>query len=349
MKVIRTVSLGFPVALLTMCLVFITLEARRATGDGDIPRSARFVPSNFCTRCHVDEYRTWRASDHAQAYETLTSHFENQGKELDPACLACHSTGYKQTGGFRSLEETPSLVDVGCCECHGRGSAHIDLMLPVQRRVQGAIDPGEHNRQIEKHPTRACFDCHNPHLKTPEETLAWIDPQDQFHYRGWAAGTDASIPRDAQRASSEARFVPMDECKKCHEDRVNDWGASRHATSFDRLVTASAATGGKADYTHDPKCLRCHTTGFDSPDRGGFQNAEQTPHQRGIWCSECHGAASEHVTLMNRVILGNARDPGAWKRKIDRTPIERNCSRCHNPHLSGPEHMERALALPAGE
>lgn len=40
-------------------------------------------------------------------------------------CLQCHTVGYGTPSGFKSVEETPDLIGVGCETCHGPGSEYI--------------------------------------------------------------------------------------------------------------------------------------------------------------------------------------------------------------------------------
>ena len=82
------------------------------------------------------------------------------------------------------------------------------------------------------------------------------------------------------------------------------------AKSFE-LLRAGVSSGAKTkakldpqkDYTHDEKCLGCHTTGYGKP--GGFVSLEKTPDLVGVQCESCHGPGSEYLkegamTLKNK-------------------------------------------------
>lgn len=87
----------------------------------------QFVGNAACKTCHIDEWKSWKETKHAHAYHTL----EVAGHETDPECLTCHTVGFGVTSGFVSVEKTPNHVDVGCENCHGAGSTHVEH--PEQR------------------------------------------------------------------------------------------------------------------------------------------------------------------------------------------------------------------------
>ena len=45
-------------------------------------------------------------------------------------------------------------------------------------------------------------------------------------------------------------------------------------------------------YKADPKCLKCHTTGYGEPT--GFKDPKSTPSLKGNTCETCHGPGSKH-------------------------------------------------------
>ncbi len=73
-----------------------------------------YEPSSDCGRCHKKEYVGWLKSPHAHAWETL----EEAGRTVDPECLACHTSGFGTVTGFRTVKQTPELVNVNCQDCH---------------------------------------------------------------------------------------------------------------------------------------------------------------------------------------------------------------------------------------
>ena len=82
----------------------------------------RFIGSGACAQsdCHEDIYTNWQDFKHAHAMETLIK-AEHQ---FDPECVTCHSVGMQYETGYRSMETTPDLANVGCEMCHGPGANH---------------------------------------------------------------------------------------------------------------------------------------------------------------------------------------------------------------------------------
>jgi len=69
-----------------------------------------FLGSQFCGKCHISEYESWRKSRHSHAYEQI--------KRGEKRCIPCHTTGFGYPTGFWDWETTPKLAGVGCEECH---------------------------------------------------------------------------------------------------------------------------------------------------------------------------------------------------------------------------------------
>jgi len=95
-----------------------------------------YLGSRACRRCHLREYRSWQRGAHANIFELLEPGVRPEAKtkvNLQPdvdyrtneLCLQCHTVGYGTPSGFKSVEETPDLVGVGCEICHGPGSVYI--------------------------------------------------------------------------------------------------------------------------------------------------------------------------------------------------------------------------------
>jgi len=82
----------------------------------------KYVGSKSCKACHNYEYNKWSVKPHAKAYQTLV----NVGSQFDPECVVCHVIGMEYDGGFISEKKTPDLKNVGCENCHGPGSEHIE-------------------------------------------------------------------------------------------------------------------------------------------------------------------------------------------------------------------------------
>lgn len=96
---------------------------------------AEYVGFEGCAMCHRDQFKDWEKSRHAKAFELLKPGVRVAAKkkaELDPdkdyttsiKCLKCHTTGYREAGGYVNMKDTPSRAGIGCEMCHGPGSEY---------------------------------------------------------------------------------------------------------------------------------------------------------------------------------------------------------------------------------
>ena len=117
-----------------------------------------------------------------------------------------------------------------------------------------------------------------------------------------------SSPGIAEDAGKKPEYVGAKSCKKCHFQQSKSWKKTNLALAFEHLkpdqsVEAKKASGldPKKDYTTDPKCLKCHTTGYGQ-DSGyptvtegkAFTEAEaaQATLNEGVTCEAWHGRGS---------------------------------------------------------
>ena len=103
-----------------------------------------YAGAETCRSCHQPEYQSWKATQHALAYDDL----EAVGKIFDPNCIGCHSLGFNQPGGFLDAELTPHLINVQCESCHGAAQAHVEQ--------SGKTPTANQNWGMEK----MCGQCH---------------------------------------------------------------------------------------------------------------------------------------------------------------------------------------------
>ena len=82
---------------------------------------ALYTGAEKCAACHKPQYDNWLNTPHAYAYETLMKNCNN----FDIECLPCHTTGFKEPGGFAVSQGNESaFINVQCEACHGPGKKH---------------------------------------------------------------------------------------------------------------------------------------------------------------------------------------------------------------------------------
>ena len=133
-----------------------------------------------CKSCHFKEWKSWKDTKMAQAFEVLKPGVSVEAKKErkfdpqkdyteDPNCLPCHTTGYGLPGGYQiprnaryKVRKAAAQNEGGTCEaCHGPGS----LYGPVHKDVDDKARP---YRQEEfyavgeyKVDAQVCVRCHN--------------------------------------------------------------------------------------------------------------------------------------------------------------------------------------------
>ena len=137
--------------------------------------------------------------------------------------------------------------------------------------------------------------------------------------------------------TAEARkptYLGYTGCKGCHRKQYESWKDTTMAQTFNALVPgvntegkSEAGLDPQEDFTNNPKCLRCHATGYGEP--GGFTSFEETVSLAGVACEACHGAGERYYGLMSK------------KRKTYRLiellkagfvrPNQKTCNKCHVP------------------
>ena len=176
-----------------------------------------------------------------------------------------------------------------------------------------------------------------------------------FFMVGVADNADAG--RKKKKIPKKPKYVGAAKCNgSCHDPYYQAWVASPHGKTFDILKAGERADAKKKskldpekDYTADPTCLRCHTTGYSQ--KGGFKPAgskskkgkdtstkidPDEPSMEQVGCEMCHSAAGGGQF---RVVMKNTK--GDFKKAEtekygQRWDYENTCSRCHahpqSPH-----------------
>jgi len=222
-----------------------------------------------CRICHTSEHETWSLTTHAYAFETLVEH----GADRNEECLACHTVGFREPGGYDPDARQPFLEGVQCENCHGRGGPHQSPEFAKQ-----GFD-------------KACEKCH-----TPEHSLRF-DFAERLPLISHAANSQfSSLSVEERRAFLEKRdkrertlfasadFVGSQKCGECHAKEFERWQGGPHASAFETLVAKESQS--------QSECQSCHTTGFEQP--GGFPAGGEALH--GVGCESCHGPGGSHVT-----------------------------------------------------
>jgi hypothetical protein len=132
-----------------------------------LPDDLAFTGSESCKDCHAYEYDLWSDKSHAEALNSL----RKVGSDRDPECVICHVIGMEYESGYISEGQTPHLKDVGCENCHGPGSEHVQSLGETATRE----------------PKMGCLSCH-----TAEKSTGYAGHEEEYmqkivHWREPAA------------------------------------------------------------------------------------------------------------------------------------------------------------------
>ena len=132
----------------------------------------KYVGVKQCSMCHKTEkqgkqFDIWSKSQHAKAYQVLTSDKANElakSKGIKTAaveakeCLECHTLG--KTVDAKMFDKNFDIKDgVQCETCHGAGSAYksMSTMKDQAKAVAAGLNIYKDEKEIEA----LCKTCHN--------------------------------------------------------------------------------------------------------------------------------------------------------------------------------------------
>jgi hypothetical protein len=142
----------------------------------------------------------------------------------------------------------------------------------------------------------------------------------------------ARSPQEPAKEAPKPQYLGAEACKLCHTRKTvggqfKIWKEEKHAKAFEVLATPQAkevgAKQGVADPQKDPKCLKCHVTGFGLPEE---RYAKTYKASEGITCEACHGAAGLYVDEEKHTKENAKSDKFGLVH-----PDEKTCRTCHNP------------------
>jgi hypothetical protein len=92
-------------------------------GHGD--PAERYLGVHTCSRCHVEEAKSFAQTAHAHAFQTLVQ----KGQERNEECVSCHVVGFDWINGYDQVADPDvpgreTLTNVQCEACHGYGTTH---------------------------------------------------------------------------------------------------------------------------------------------------------------------------------------------------------------------------------
>ncbi|MBD3266456.1 hypothetical protein GF373_07275 [bacterium] len=139
----------------------------------------------------------------------------------------------------------------------------------------------------------------------------------------------------------QIKFIGARRCKMCHNKSssgkyYDDWEKKAHANAFLLL---------KGDERKNPKCLKCHTTGYGK--EGGFEKPDEDllkekpelddmiKAMAGVQCEECHGPGGKHMKSRKGNVIPNKG-----------VPDKESCVTCHNDE--NPNWDPNRYTLPDG-
>ncbi len=105
----------------------------------------RFVGPQACSDCHPKQLDFWYTTSHSRAIHTLEASLQHRDME----CIACHTVGHEQPGGFRRPETMSGFENVQCAACHGAGGPHMEGGASFLKR------------ELLRVPMATCRTCHN--------------------------------------------------------------------------------------------------------------------------------------------------------------------------------------------
>lgn len=148
------------------------------------------------------------------------------------------------------------------------------------------------------------------------------------------AGIEVKVAPDPMPTNEGGIFIGSRACPQCHLQRYQLWLQGPHAGALISLP---------ADKVRDPKCLRCHSTGYGY--QGGYQPEEGFDDLKGVGCEACHGPGNHHVETGRETFTALINCPDCLRGRV--------CLKCHvlkiDPDFDLPAALKKISCAPLSE
>jgi hypothetical protein len=143
-------------------------EPKGAAAEPAPPAGQTYIGVKRCSSCHFKQYMTWKKTKHAkEAWESVPAKYRAAAE-----CLACHTTGYGESTGFKDeASSVPALSGTTCEACHGPGSEHEKVCKQYLNKKLTAEEEKIARDSIYKIlPRNVCASCHasKGHMEHPK-------------------------------------------------------------------------------------------------------------------------------------------------------------------------------------
>lgn len=164
----------------TIVLVLLAAILGLAAPATALAGTPKYIGSKSCKKCHTGTHKAWKKTKKAKTLEVLAAGQAVEIKKkhkLDPTkdytqdatCLACHTVGYGQPGGYtipaagdaKAAKKAKKLAGIGCESCHGPGSEYREVFKEItdskrkyklaELTAKGLITPNKEQ----------CLKCHS--------------------------------------------------------------------------------------------------------------------------------------------------------------------------------------------
>ncbi len=160
---------------------------------------SHYVGSNSCSGCHQSEFKQWKSSRHAFAFNTLLK----AQKHFHPDCVSCHVVGFGYETGYAIQEDQHHFRNVGCETCHGPGGKHI--AKPSRQNIRGEVENG------------ICLECHNQKHSPAFESRFEVALPKVDHSQEVPDILDKLVTEIKQKETTTMEFYMMSLCPFANE------------------------------------------------------------------------------------------------------------------------------------
>jgi Cytochrome c554 and c-prime len=257
-----------------------------------------FLSEQYCAECHPSTLGTVIYTPHAAAF--TDPQFVALGGQRNPACLACHTTGFGAPTGYKLYTGNSALAGVQCENCHGAAANHYsnpsDVTAIPRVEVSGAM----------------CGGCHNTNF-VPAAVVGAHPP----FYNEWSSSPHQPVVPDVA-ASFAATPSLISTCGRCHSATVREALLENAAVLPD--ATDASAVGIACATCHDPHQQFVYVNVLSGAVTNPVTGVVVT-----------NGAArSTYITQLRNPVssVQNYHTAGTWATNYN--PAINLCGQCHN-------------------